>query len=101
MSESCRERQQCHSWAFPGHLPGGIGGDISQGPPFSAGDMLGDPLEMLGCESHPCLAFVSSEAGTVTAGHIPAGTGPLCDPADGDGSAKAPSGKALLQAGEF
>lgn len=70
-------------------------------PPFSAGDMLGDPLEMLGCESHPCLAFVSSEAGTVTAGHIPAGTGPPCDPADGDGSAKAPSGKALLQAGEF
>lgn len=46
-------------------------------------------------------AFVTSNPATVTAGQIPTGTGPQLDPADGDGSAKAPSRKALLQSGEF
>lgn len=53
-SELCRERQQCHIWTLPGQLLGGIGGDISQGPPFSVGDLLGEPLVMLevpGCKS--------------------------------------------------
>lgn len=61
--ESCRQRQQCPSWAFPGQLPDGIRGGISQWHPFSAvelaRDLLGEPLaalEVLGCKSRQCLA---------------------------------------------